>query len=86
MPNVLGLCEGGKCSLKNCTYGYTGIKLQEGGLPPQKVTSQQEIEVGDCYKLFDPEMTGKASWLTLKIVTKELDDETVKKGAICGIC
>jgi len=75
-----------KCGFNNCRYGYTRIKLQEGGLPPQKVTSQEEIEVGDCYKLFDPEMTGKANWLTLKIVTKYVDDKTAKKGLICGIC
>jgi len=73
-----------KCAFNNCFYGYTGIKLGEEGSPPQKVTLQEEIEVGDCYKLFDPEETGEAKWLTLKIVTKRLDDG--KKGIVCGIC
>jgi len=76
-----------KCGFNNCIYGYSGIKLQQGEQPRQKVTCQEEIEVGDYYKLFDPEITGKLVWLTLKIVTKELDyGKNAKKGVICGIC
>jgi len=85
-PMCFGYVKAEKCAFNNCRYGYTGIKLGEGGSPPQKVTSQEEIEVGDCYKLFDPKVMGEAKWLTLKIVTKELEDHSVKKGVICGIC
>jgi len=88
-PMCLKYVKAEKVAFNNCTYGYTGIKLQEGGLPPQKVTLQEEIEVGDCYKLFDPEVTGKANWLTLKIVTKELDMGVwfgEDPGVVCGIC
>jgi len=68
-----------KCAFSNCNYGYSGIMLQEGGKPPKKVMSQEEIKVGNLYKLFDPEFTGKASWLTLKIVTKYPTYESSEK-------
>ncbi len=45
--------------------------------------------MGDHYKLFDPEVTGKANWLSLKIVTKELDLGNLfggSPGVVCGIC
>jgi len=59
------------CAFNNCRYGYSGIK-PEKGLPPQKVISQKEIEGGDHYKFFDPEIVGNAIWTTLKIATKKL--------------
>jgi len=75
--------KGEKCAFNNCQYAYTGIMLQDNGKPPKKVSVQEQIKVGDNYLLFDPKVTGKANWLSLKIVTKYLDNqETV----VCGIC
>jgi len=85
-PMCFGYVKAEKCAFNNCRYGYTGIKLGEKGQAPQKVISQEEIEVENYYKLFDPKTTGSARWLTLKIVTKDLEDHSVKKGVICGIC
>jgi len=77
-----------KCAFSNCNYAYSGIMLQDGGKPPKKIISQEEIKVGNLYKLFDPEMTGKANWLTLKIVTKypSYEYQPVKAAVTCGIC
>jgi len=80
-----------KCAFNNCSYKYTGMKMQNNGQPTQKITCQQEIEVGNEYKEFNAEMTGKAVWTTLKILTKKSTNRTVlkgecSKGIACGLC
>jgi len=74
-----------KCAFNNCSYAYTGVMLQEDGQPPKKVTQQEMINVGNNYTLFDPEEAGIATWLSLKIVTKDTDGG-VSEGVMCGIC
>jgi len=84
-PMCLQLVSVEKCAFNNCRYGYSGINLQEDGMALKKVITQEEIEVGDFYKVLDPEIVGRASWKVL-IVTKNVDDKTAKNGVICGIC
>lgn len=67
-----------KCGFNNCKYGYSGIMMQGSGEPPKKVTSQEEVRVGDNYKLFDPKVTGQKNWLSLKIVTRGLSYEDLE--------
>ena len=74
-----------KCAFNNCYYGYTGYMVQGKGAPPKKVMTQEDIQVDDHYKFFDPEKAGNANWLILKIITKSLE-EKAKKGIICGLC
>jgi len=75
-----------KCAFNNCTYRYTGIKMQGDGKPAQKVTCQNEIGVGNHYKLFDPEIVGNANWTTLKIETKARYGGTGNEQVSCGLC
>ena len=72
-----------KCAFTTCQYSYVGVMLQEGGKPPKKVMGNDFIQVGDCYTLFDPKTAGTATWLSLKIITKEADNNNE---ATCGIC
>ena len=75
------------CGFNNCQYGYTGVMLQRNGEAPKKVTSQEQISVGNHYKQFDPKVTGTADWLSLKIVTQDLfSTEEMSPIAVCGIC
>jgi len=74
-----------KCGFNNCLYTYSGVKVQKG-LPSQRVVPQKEIEVGDHYKSFDPQIVGKATWTELKIMTKKICSKSAMKEAACGIC
>jgi len=86
-----------KCAFTNCVYTYAGIKL-ENGKPQEKIVCPKEYDVGDYYKLFDPEIAGESNWISLKIITKPqawtkayggiryMALQKYNQEDICGIC
>ena len=53
--------------------------------PPEKVSSQEEIEVKEGYILYNPDKSGEVHWLQLKIYTRKNQHQD-KKQLLCGIC
>ena len=74
-----------KCGFSSCFYNYVGVQIEKG-IPPKKIMSLKEKEVGDNYLIFDPKEAGICSWLSFKICTKEKQFFGSANENFCGVC
>lgn len=73
-PICKGYVKGEGAGFSNCSFKIVGKKFVQGKKP--EVVDTQWQDVGNCYQRFDPDESGTATWLALKIIAKPISDQS----------